>query len=60
MKIVLGNFNAKVGENIFQPTIGKKSLQTGSNGIRLVYFETSKNYVVKSTKCPRRNIHRYT
>ena len=32
MKILLGDFNAKVGrENIFKPTIGNESLHQGSN-----------------------------
>ena len=63
MKILLGDFNAKVGgENIFQPTIGTESVHPKSNddGIRLVNFATSKNLRVKSTKFPHRNIHKYT
>ena len=63
MKILLGDFNAKVGrENIFKPTIGKESLHQDSNdnGVRLVNFATSKNLVVKSTMFPHRNIHKYT
>ena len=55
MKILLGNFNAKVGgENIFKPTIGNESLHQDSNdnGVRLVNFATSKNLVVKSTMFP--------
>ena len=63
MKILLGNFNAKVGrENIFKPTIGNESLHQDSNdnGVRLVIFATSKNLVVKSTMFPHRNIHKYT
>jgi exonuclease III len=45
MKILLGDFNAKVGrENIFKPTIGKESLHqdNNDNGIRIVNFATSK------------------
>jgi len=63
MKILLGDFNAKVGrENIFKPTIGNESLHQDSNdnGIRIVNFATSKNLVVKSTMFPHRNIHKYT
>ena len=63
MKIVLGDFNAKVGrENIFKPTIGQESLHQDSNdnGVRLVNFATSKNLVVKSTMFPHWNIHKYT
>ena len=39
MKILLGDFNAKVGrENIFKATIGQESLRQDSNdnGVRLV------------------------
>ena len=63
MKILLGDFNAKVGrENIFKPTIGQESLQQDSNdnGVRLVNFAASKILVVKSTMFPHRNIHKYT
>ena len=55
MKILLGDFNAKVGrEIIFKPTIGQESLHQDSNdnGVRLVNFATSKNLVVKSTMFP--------
>ena len=51
MKILLGDFNAKVGrENIFQPTIGTKSVhpESNDNGIRLVNFATSKNLIVNN------------
>jgi len=50
VKIILGDFNAKVGrENIFKPTIGTESLHQDSddNGVRIVNFATSKNLVVK-------------
>ena len=63
MKMLLGDFNAKVGrENIFKPTIGQESLHQDSidNGVRLVNFATSKTLVVKSTMFPHRNIHKYT
>jgi hypothetical protein len=63
MKILLGDFNAKVGrENIFKPTIRQESLHQHSNdnGVRLVNFATSKNLVVKSTMFPHRNIHKNT
>jgi len=61
MKMLLGNFNAKVGrENIFKPTIGQESLHQdiNDNGVRLVNLATSKNLVVKSTMFPHRNIHK--
>jgi len=63
MKMLLGDFNAKVGrENIFKPTIGQESLHEDSNdnGFRLVNFATSKNLVIKSTMFPHWNIHKYT
>jgi hypothetical protein len=47
MKILLGDFNAKVGrENSFKPTIGNESLHQDSNdnGVRIVNFATSKIY----------------
>ena len=55
MKILLGDFNAKVGrENIFKPTIGQKSHHQDSNdnGVRIVNFATSKNLVVKCWMFP--------
>ena len=63
MKILLGDFNAKVGsEDIFKPTIGNESPHQDSNdnGVRIVNFATSKNLVVKSTMFPPRNIHKCT
>jgi len=43
MKILLGDFNAKVGrENIFKPTIGKESLHQDNNDnyVSMVNFAT--------------------
>jgi endonuclease/exonuclease/phosphatase family metal-dependent hydrolase len=63
MKILLGDFNAKVGrEGIFKPTIGNESLHeiSNDNGVMLVNFATSKNLRVKSTMFLHRNIHKYT
>jgi len=63
MKILLGDFNAKVGrEYIFKPIIRQESLHQDSNdnGVRIVNFATSKNLCVKSTMFPHRNIHKYT
>ena len=45
MKILLGDFNAKVGrEIIFKPKTGNESLHQDSNnnGVRIVNFATSK------------------
>jgi hypothetical protein len=63
MKILLGDFNAKLGrEDIFKPTIGNESLHeiSNDNGVRLVNFATSKNLRVKSMMFSHRNIHTYT
>jgi hypothetical protein len=46
MKILLGDFNAKVGrEDIFKQTVGNESLLeiSNDNRVRLVNFATSKN-----------------
>ena len=52
----------KWGENIFQPTIGQKSLHQGSNdnGVKRVNLAKSKNLVVKKTMFPHKNIRKYT
>jgi hypothetical protein len=58
MKILLGDFNAKVGrEDIFKPTIGNESSHeiSNDNGVRVVNFATSKNLVVKSIFGPKRD-----
>jgi hypothetical protein len=63
MKILLGDFNAKVGrEDIFNPTTGNVSSHkiSNDNGVRVVKFATSKNLVVKSTMFPNCSIHKYT
>jgi len=49
MKILLGDFNAKVGrENIFKSTVGNDILHqySNDNGVRIVNFATSKILVV--------------
>ena len=63
MKILLGDFNAKMGkEEIFKPTIGNDSLHQDSNdnSVRIVNFATQKSLAVKSTMFPHRNIRKYT
>jgi hypothetical protein len=63
MKIILGDFNAKVGkDDIFKPIIGNKSLHEASNnnGFRVVHFLTSKNLIDRSTIFPHRDIHKHT
>jgi hypothetical protein len=62
MKILLGDFNAKVGrEDIFKPTVGNESVHqiSNDNGVRVVNFATFKNLIVKSTMFPHRNIHKF-
>jgi hypothetical protein len=52
-KIVLGDFNAKVGrEDIFKPTSGNDSLQeiSNENGVRAANFAISKNLTARSTR----------
>ena len=61
MKLILGDFNAKVGrENIFKPTIGNESLHQDSNdnGVTIVNFATLKSLVLKSTMFPHQNSHK--
>jgi hypothetical protein len=63
MKILLGDFNAKVGrEDIFKPIIGNESLHEASNdnGIRVINFTTSKNLIVWNTTLSHRDIHKHT
>jgi endonuclease/exonuclease/phosphatase family metal-dependent hydrolase len=63
MKILLGDFNAKVGrEDIFKPTNRNESSHETSNdnGVRVVNFAASKSLVVKSTMFPHHSIHKYT
>jgi endonuclease/exonuclease/phosphatase family metal-dependent hydrolase len=62
MKILLGDFNAKVGrEDILKLTIGNESSHeiSNDNGARVVNFATSKNLVVKTTMFPQCSIHKY-
>jgi hypothetical protein len=61
MKILLGDFSAKVGRGKYLQT-GNQSLHeiNNDNGVRLVNFATSKNLVVKSTMFPHRKSHKYT
>ncbi|KAG8240013.1 hypothetical protein J437_LFUL017748 [Ladona fulva] len=52
VKIVLGNFNAKVGkEEAYRETTGKESLRdvTNDNGQRMIDFAMENGMVVKST-----------
>jgi len=50
MKILLGDFNAKLGrEDIFKLTTGMRVRKdSNGNGVRIVNFATMKNLAVKS------------
>jgi hypothetical protein len=63
MKILIGDFNAKVGrEDIFKPIIGSESLHevNNDNRVRVINFATAKNLIVKSTTFPQNDIHKHT
>jgi len=51
-KIILGDFNAKVGkESIYKPDIGNESIhnETNKNGRKIIQFAISKFLNVRST-----------
>jgi hypothetical protein len=63
MKILLGDFNAKLGrEDVFIPTIGNENFYdiNNDNGITAVNSDTSKNLNVKRTNFPHHSIHKFT
>ncbi|XP_060647400.1 craniofacial development protein 2-like [Drosophila nasuta] len=63
VKIILGDFNAKVGrERIFDRTVGQFSLHetTSKNGFRLIDFAAARNMVVSSTRFRHLDIHKAT
>jgi len=63
IKIILGDFNAKVGkESICKPTIGIESLpnETNNNGIKMIHFAISDGLNVRSTTFPYKDIPKQT
>ena len=60
IKIMLGDFNAKVGqEEVYRPTTGKYSLHqtTNENGQRMIFYAAERNLVVRSTFFQHRSRH---
>jgi len=63
VKIVLGDFNAKIGrEALYRTVFGTHSLHEASNdnGMKLISFAVGKGLCTKSTMSPRKEIHKYT
>jgi hypothetical protein len=62
MTILLGDIRAKVGRGDILNHNWNENLHeiSNDNGVRVVNFAISKNFIVKSTMLPHRNIHKYT
>jgi hypothetical protein len=62
IKIILGDFNAKVEETIHKPNISNESLhnETNSNGIKMIQSAISNGLNLSSTTFPYKVIHRET
>lgn len=63
VKIILGDFNAKIGkESAYMPTIGRYSKHeiSNDNGIRAIDLAIEKGMIISSTKFPHKEIHKVT
>lgn len=63
MKIILGDFNGKIGkERMYYSTIGRHSLRdtTSNNGVKLIEFAIAKGMTLSSTYFPHKIIHKGT
>jgi exonuclease III len=63
IKIILGDFNAKIGKDVmYRPAIGTHSRHetNNENGQRIVDFTSGKNICISSMYFPHKNIHKET
>lgn len=61
-KIIIGDFNGKIGKDLYSDTIGKHSLhqESNENGIRLIDFPSSTGMIITTTCFPHKVIHKQT
>ena len=62
MKMVIGDFNAKIGKGFINSHADFNSLhyETNGNGQRLFNFAASESMVLVNTAFPHKEIHKYT
>ncbi|GFV56284.1 uncharacterized protein TNCV_106401 [Trichonephila clavipes] len=63
MKLVIGDFNAKIGRELFISSnagLHSQHKETNENGQRLWDFAVSENVFIISTAFPHKEIHKYT